>query len=384
MERVYLDYAATTPLDRGVLDEMIPWLTQDFGNPSSLHYFGQRAEAAVENARKLIASCIGGDPSEIIFTSGGTESDNLALRGIAIRERESRGANEILISPVEHHAVKVTAEQLRDHYGFELNYVNVDEYGMINLSDLEQKINPNTAIVSIIYANNEIGTINPVNEIGKLCSKRSIPFHSDGVQAAAHLDIDLRRDKINLLSMGAHKFYGPKGVGILAADHNYPLLPTNTGGKQENNLRAGTHNVPSIVGMAAALKLVQNTRITENQRLTGLRDQLIEKVIHSIPGSRLTGHPRLRLANHASFVFENVNGNQLLIQMDMAGFACSSGSACKIGDPSPSDVLLAIGLTPSDALGSLRVTLGRDTSEEQVERFLDVLPSIVERSRKHD
>ena len=221
MERVYLDYAATTPLDDRVFDKMMPWFKQDFGNPSSVHYFGQQAEAAVENARKMIAGCVGAEPEEVIFTSGGTESDNFALRGAALRERENRGANEILISPVEHHAIKTTAEQLRDHFGFEITYIDVDEYGMIDLRDLEQKINPNTAVVSAIFANNEIGTINPINEIGKVCHQQCIPFHSDGVQAVAHLDIDLKRDKVGLFSLGAHKFYGPKGIGALVVRQEY-------------------------------------------------------------------------------------------------------------------------------------------------------------------
>lgn len=382
MERVYLDYAATTPLDDRVFIKMMPWFKQDFGNPSSVHYFGQQAEAAVENARKMIAGCVGAEPEEVIFTSGGTESDNFALRGAALRERENRGANEILISPVEHHAIKTTAEQLRDHFGFEVTYIDVDEYGMIDLRDLEQKINPNTAVVSAIYANNEIGTINPINEIGKICHQQCIPFHSDGVQAVAHLDIDLKRDKVDLFSLGAHKFYGPKGIGALVVRQGYSLIPMVTGGKQEENRRAGTHNVPSIVGMAAALKQVQDDRLMECQRLTILRDTLINEVLQSVPGSKLTGHPRMRLPNHASFVFEKVNGNQLLILLDMAGFACSSGSACKIGDPSPSDVLLAIGLDPITALGSLRVTLGRETTKRQVDQFLQTLPSVVERARK--
>lgn len=382
MERIYLDYAATTPLDNRVLEQMLPWFTEDFGNPSSIHFFGQKAETAVENSRKVMSDCLGGKDHDIIFTSGGTESDNLALRGVALYEKENCGADEIIISSVEHHAVKSTAEQLRDHFGFKLIYVNVDHYGTVDLQDLEKKISEKTAIVSIIYANNEIGTINPVKEIGELCQKRRVAFHSDGVQAAAHLDVDLERDHIDLFSLGAHKFYGPKGVGALAVRSKYRILPILTGGKQEENRRAGTHNVPSIIGMTEALRIVGKEKSGEKLRLSSLRDGLVEKVINKVPGSMLTGNPQNRLPNHASFVFEKVNGNQLLIQLDMMGFACSSGSACKIGDPTPSDVLLAIGIDPETALGSLRVTLGRSTTYKEIEAFLSALPAAIEQVRR--
>lgn len=381
MERVYLDYAASTPVDHRVLTEMIPWFTEDFGNPSSIHYFGQKAEYAVEEARKSILQLLSTDIHEVVFTSGGTESDNLALRGIAFRERDIRGADEILISPVEHHAIKTTAEQLRDEFGFKLIFADVDQAGMVNLDDLKQKITSKTALVSIIFANNEIGTINPVEKIGEICRRKGVLFHTDGVQAAAHLDINLVKQNIDFFSLGAHKFYGPKGVGVLAIKKGYPILPILTGGKQESNRRAGTHNVPSIIGMTRALQIVKEECQDEGKRLATLRDTLIEGVLNSIRGTILTGHPTDRLPNHASFAFDRVDGNQLLIQLDMAGFACSSGSACKIGDPKPSDVLLAIGIDPETALGSLRVTLGRSTTIDQIEKFLATLPGVVDRIR---
>jgi cysteine desulfurase len=380
-ERIYLDYAATTPVDERVIRAMLPFFGRNFGNPSSVHFEGQQAEAALEEARERMAQALGAKPREIIFTSGGTESDNLAVRGLALAERQRRGATRILITPVEHHAVSATAHQLRDVFGFNVEYVPVDSHGQVDPDDLRALINADTALVSVIYANNEIGTINPIAEIAKICREKDVPFHTDAVQAVAHLRLDVESLEVTALSLGAHKFYGPKGVGALYLRRGTSIVPTQTGGAQENGLRAGTENIPLIVGMAEALSLVGEDLERESERLRTLRDRLIEGVLTTIPRARLTGHPTQRLSNHASFAFEHVDANSLLMHLDHAGFACSSGSACKTGNPEPSEVLQAIGLTPQWAMGGLRVTLGRGTSQDHIERFLEVLPQMVEKCR---
>ncbi len=378
---VYLDYAATTPVDERVLERMLPYFRQEFGNPSSIHAWGQAAEAALDDAREKISAALGCRPEEIVFTSCGTESDNLALRGAALARRKKTGANHILISPVEHHAVAHTAQQLADEFGFELELLPVDPYGMVDPSDLRHYLRRETAVVSVIYANNEVGTINPVAQIGAICREADVLFHSDAVQAAAHLPMNVGRDNIDLLAIGAHKFYGPKGVGALAIRRDVRLMPSQTGGKQEEGRRAGTQNVPYIVGMAEALAIAQAETQAWAERISPLRDHLIGGVLESIPNARLTGHPVQRLPNHASFVFEGVDGNLLLMLLDSAGFACSSGSACKVGNPQPSDVLEALGFSRAWSLGSLRVTLGRDTSPAQVDAFLDALPDLAASAR---
>jgi cysteine desulfurase len=379
--KVYLDYAATTPVDERVLASMLPYFNQNFGNPSSIHIYGQQAEAALEDAREQVASLLNCQSREVIFTSCGSESDNLALRGMALAGRKLRSANHILISPVEHHAVSRTAQQLASLFGFELEYLPVDNTGKVSPGDLERRLREDTALVSVMYANNEIGTINPVAEIGAICRARGIPFHTDAVQAGGYLPVDVQALNVDLLSLGAHKFYGPKGVGVLYARHGLPLEPVQTGGSQEFGYRAGTQNVPYIVGLACAFELAQRERSARNAHLQALRDYLIGAVLEAVPDAKLSGHPSDRLPNHASFVFKQVDGNQLLMLLDMAGFACSSGSACKTGSPEPSEVLIAIGLEPAWALGSLRVTLGTHTSAEDIEKLVSVLPGLVEKSR---
>lgn len=379
---IYLDYAATTPLDDRVLKRMLPYFQQDFGNPSSSHQIGQSAEHAVEESRRMVAACLGAEPSEIVFTGCGTESDNLALRGTAFAERRQRKAGHILTTPVEHHAVLHTVQQLRDVFGFEIEFLPVDQFGIVDPDDVKNHLRSNTAIVSVIYANNEIGSINPLAEIGAICRQRGVALHTDAVQAAAHLDVNVRRDQVDLLAIGAHKFYGPKGVGALYVRKGTPIMPAQTGGKQEFGLRAGTQNVPYIVGMAEALKITRDGLAGNHARLSSLRDRLIGQVLEEIPDSRLTGHPARRLPNHASFVFRGVDGNELLMLLDLRGFACSSGSACKVGNPTPSEVLTALGLAPEWALGSLRVTLGRQTTAEHVEAFIETLKELVQKVRK--
>jgi cysteine desulfurase len=379
--KIYLDYAATTPVDPRVLEQMLPYFNQIYGNPSSVHTFGQQAEAALESSREMVAQTLNCRATEVIFTSCGSESDNLALRGAAFAARKQRGANHILISPVEHHAVSHTAEQLAELHGFEIEYLPVDEFGMVHPEEVARRLKPDTAVVSVMYANNEIGTINPISEIGAVCREKNIPFHTDAVQGAAHLPVDVGLLNVDMLSIGAHKFYGPKGVGALYVRKGTPIEPAQTGGGQEFGLRAGTHNIPYIVGLAESFRLAQIERRQRLEHLQPLRDRIIGQVLEEIPESRLTGHPENRLTNHASFVFNHVDGNALLMMLDVEGFACSSGSACKTGDPEPSEVLKALGLERNWSLGSLRVTLGNHTTPEEIQAFLNVLPGLIQKVR---
>ena len=379
---IYLDYAATTPVDPRVLDAMLPFWQEDFGNPSSVHAYGQRAEQALEAARRSTAAVLECAPEEIIFTGGGSEADNLAVRGLALAERERRGARHLITSPIEHEAVLATAQQLRDHFGFELTELPVDAAGRVSPADVARALRPETALVAVMHANNEIGTVQPIAEIAAVCRERGVPVHTDAVQSASQLDVSVRRLGVTTLALGAHKFYGPKGVGALYVRAGTALLPTQTGGSQERGQRAGTQNVPHIVGLAEALRLTAAERAEHNAHFTALRDRLAAGVLAAVPESRLTGHPSERLPNNASFVFRGVNGNELLMHLDLAGVAASSGSACKTGDPRPSKVLLALGLAPEWALGSLRVTVGRGTRAADIEQCLTVLPGLVARLRQ--
>lgn len=379
--KTYLDYAATTPVDSRVLDAMMPYFSRHFGNPSSVHLYGQTAEAAVENARSSMVEVFNCLPEEIIFTSCATESNNLALRGAAFAAREEKNANHLLISPVEHDGVTNTAKQLASMFDFDVEFLPVNEFGQVSPDDVAERIRPTTAIVSVIYGNNEIGSLNPVVEIGKICREKSVLFHTDAVQAAAHLRIDTQEINADLISMGAHKVYGPKGVGALYFRKGVHLYPAQTGGGQESNYRAGTSNVPLIVGQATAFKLLSEERDVRQEKMISMRDHLIGELLESIPDTKLTGHPSERLPNHASFVFRGIDGNELLIQLDIEGFACSSGSACKTGNPEPSEVLTAIGLEKEWAMGSLRVTLGKQTTDEELSKFIDTLPRVVSRLR---
>jgi len=378
---VYLDYAATTPVDPRVLEAMLPYFGESFGNPSSIHSWGQAAEAKVEEARSSIAAVMGCAAEEIVFTSCGTESDNLALRGAAFAERARRGATRLLTTPVEHHAVLRTALQLAEHHGFRVELLPVDSDGLADPDDLRTALRDDVAVVSVIYSNNEIGTINPIRELGAICRERGVPFHTDAVQAASQLEVKAHDLHVDLMSIGAHKFYGPKGVGALVVRRGIKLLPHQTGGSQESGLRAGTQNVPLIAGMAEALRLTHEEREHHTRHFQALRDRIISEVSTTIPGARLTGHATQRLPNHASFVFEGVDGNALVAALDMAGFACSSGSACKTGDPEPSEVLTALGLSRSWALGSLRVSVGRRTTWNEIEEFCQALPDVVAKLR---
>jgi cysteine desulfurase len=379
---IYLDYSATTPVDARVIDSMTPYFSASFGNPSSVHRYGQVAEAAVDSARETVAAILNCRPDEIIFTSCGSESDNLAIRGAAYAMRAKTGANWILAARSEHPAVTKTLMHLEKYEGFQIEWLDVDQYGMVTPEAVAKAVCDATAIVSVMYANNEIGTINPINEIAAVCRASNVLFHTDAVQAAAYLPVDVQSLCVDMMSLGAHKFYGPKGVGALYVRKGTPLVSHLTGGGQEFSLRAGTQNVPYIVGFAEALRLTEEERHRRVSHVKPLRDQIIGAVLETIPDSRLTGHMEARLPHHASFAFKDVDGNLLLTLLDAAGFACSSGSACKTGNPEPSEVMHAIGLSREWGLGSLRITLGKDTLPEHVESFLNTLPGLVEKARK--
>jgi len=379
---IYLDYSATTPVDSRVLEVMTHYFSASFGNPSSVHRYGQLAEAAIASARETVARVLNCKPDEIIFTSCGSESDNLAIRGAAYAMREKTGAKWILASRAEHPAITNTLKHLEKYAGFLIEWLDVDERGMVTPEIVSKAICNNTAIVSVMYANNEIGTINPIQELAEICRANNILFHTDAVQAAAYLPVDVQALGVDMLSLGAHKFYGPKGVGALYIRKGTPLVSQQTGGGQEFSLRAGTENVPYIVGFAEALRLAHEERERRVSHVKPLRDRIIGNVLETISDSRLTGDMESRLPHHASFAFKDVDGNLLLTLLDAAGFACSSGSACKTGNPEPSEVMNAIGLSREWGLGSLRVTLGRDTTAENVDSFLKVLPGLVEKARK--
>src|SRR5215213_6640621 len=378
---IYLDYSATTPVDVRVVNAMAPYFSTSFGNPSSVHRYGQAAEAAIDSARERVASILNCRPDEIIFTSCGSESDNLAIRGAAYAMREKSGAKWILASRAEHPAVTRTLEHLEKYEGFLVEWLEVDEQGMVTPEIVSKAICDQTAVVSVMYANNEIGTINPIKEIAEICSANHILFHTDAVQAAAYLPVDMQSLNVDMMSLGAHKFYGPKGVGALYVRKETPLISHLTGGGQEFRLRAGTQNVPYIVGFAEALTLTNEERDQRVTHVQPLRDQIIRTVLETIPDAQLTGHLQARLPHHASFAFKDVDGNLLLTLLDAAGFACSSGSACQTRNPEPSEVMNAIGLSRDWGLGSLRVTLGIQTTPADVDSFLNILPALVQKAR---
>ncbi len=379
-DAIYLDYAATTPLDPRVLEAMMPYLTEKFGNPNSIHAFGREARKAVDEVREKIAVLLNCRPSELVFTSGGTESDNLALRGVAMAYR--RKGNHIVTTAIEHHAVLHTCRALQDE-GFEVTYLPVDEHGLVTPEQVAEAVTDRTILVSIMHANNEIGTIEPLADIVRAVKEKrpDVLVHTDAVQTVGHIPVDVEALGVDLLSFAAHKFYGPKGVGGLFVRRGVKLVPQLTGGGQERNRRSGTENVAGIVGMAKALEIAVAEMPTEIPRLQALRDELIEGVLAQIPDSRLNGHPTQRLPHNANFSFLGVEGEALLLQLDLHGIAASSGSACTSGSLEPSHVLLALGLSHEWALGSLRLTLGRFTTRQHIERVLAVLPPIIEKLR---
>jgi cysteine desulfurase len=378
---VYLDHAATTPVGPRVIEAMAPYWSKVFGNSESSHAFGQAAASALEQARQTVADVLGCRPAEILFTGSGTEANNLALRGIAWAAQQSGRGKHIVTTPVEHHSVGYTADQLRDLFGFEVTRVPVDEYGRVDPDDVAAATRPDTILVSVMAANNEVGTVQRMFRIGQVCHERGLVFHTDAIQAAGWLPLELDDINVDLLVLSAHKFYGPKGVGLLYVRRDTPFVPAITGGGHERGRRPGTVNVAGAVGLAVALRLAEEARVAECARLRGLRDRLIEGVLARIPDSRLTGHPTHRLAHHASFAFRGVEGESVVLSLDLAGIAASSGAACAEGEPEPSFVLTAMGLPPEWSLGSLRLTLGHANDETDVERVLEVLPRIVERLR---
>ena len=377
---IYLDHSATTPVDSRVVAAMLPFWTEMYGNPSSLYGLGRRAAVALEDARVRIARVLNCQPAEIVFTGCGSESDNLALRGVGLAAG-ARGKRHIITTTVEHHAVLHTATDLAEHLDFEVTYVPVDRHGLVDPAAVEAALRPDTALISVMYANNEVGTIEPLAEIGAIARKHGIPLHTDAVQAGGQLSLDVQALNVDLLALSAHKFYGPKGVGLLYVRRGTRLLPTQTGGSQERGRRAGTENLPYIVGMAAALELAQAEREAEGARLRALRDRLISAVLARIPDAELTGHPIQRLPGHASLIIRGVEAQSILIALDLAGVAASSGSACASGAPSPSHVLTAMGFDPTAALGALRLTLGRENTEADVDFVVARLPEIVARVR---
>ncbi len=374
---IYLDHAATTALDARVLDVMLPYFTTEYGNASSIYTLGRHAMQALDSAREQVADILGCRPTEISFMGCGSESDNLAIKGIAFASQKK--GNHFITTPIEHHAVLHTCQYL-ERFGFKTTYLPVDSYGRINPDDVGRAITDQTILVSVMYANNEVGTIEPVAEIGGICRARKIPFHIDAVQAGGALPLDVTALNADLLSLSAHKFYGPKGVGILYARQGTRLLPQLQGGSQERGRRAGTENVAGIVGAATALRLAYEELPYVMPRIMTLRDRLIEGLL-TIPGSHLTGHPTERLPNNASFCFEGVEGESILLNLDLLGIAASTGSACTSGSVDPSHVLLALGLPVELAHGSLRLTLGKGNSDEDVDTILSVLPGIIEKLR---
>ncbi len=378
---IYLDHAATTPVDPEVVAAMLPYFGDEYGNPASVHRWGQRAEHALRSAREQIAGVLNCSADEIIFTACGSESDNLALRGAAFAARTAGRGSHLIVSALEHPAVLNTAQQLQEQHGFELTELPVDEHGLTSTETLSTALRADTGLVSIMYANNEIGVIAPIAALARAAHAHGALFHTDAVQAGSQMPLDVEVLDVDMLSLGAHKFYGPKGVGLLYARRGTALQPAQTGGSQEAGRRAGTHNVPLIVGMAAALQLSEKRRKQDCIRMEAHRNRLIETVLRSVPDSRLTGHRTHRLPNNASFVFADIDGNELLMHLDLAGVAASSGSACKSGRPELSTVLRALGLPRRWALGSLRLSVGRHTKSDDIEHTLSVLPGIIERMR---
>ncbi len=381
---IYLDHAATTPVHPKVVEAMLPYFSEKFGNPSAIYSFGQEARQAVEGSRTGVAELLGCAAKEVIFTSGGTESDNAAIKGVAFAAQKS--GNHIITSSVEHHAVHKTCHLL-ERFGFEVTYLPVDSYGRVSVEEVEKALTPRTILVTIMLANNEVGTIQPIAEISRLLKEysrsrgRRIVLHTDAVQGAGALDLNVDKLGVDSLSLSSHKFYGPKGSGILYLRRGVPFLPQQTGGAHERNRRAGTENVPGIVGTAVALQLAVEHRESNNQKCQRLTDRLVEGIKSQIDHAYLNGHPTLRLPNNVNFSFEYVEGEAILLSLDFAGIAASSGSACSSGSLEASHVLTAMGISAPLARGSVRFTLGAENTDEEIDYVLSVLPGIVEKLR---
>lgn len=378
MEKIYLDNAATTSLKSEVLEEMMPILKENYGNPSSIYSIGRNARKEVEKSRQTVAEILGANSNEIFFTSGGTESDNWAIRGVAFAQLR-KGKNHIITSKIEHHAVLHTVKELEKE-GFEATYLDVDKNGFVNPEDVKAAITEKTALVTVMYANNEIGTIQKISEIGKVCHEKGVIFHTDAVQAVGHLEINVKEQNIDLLSLSGHKFHGPKGVGALYVKKGVRILNLMQGGAQESNKRPGTENVAGIVGLAKALEISMQNRQEKNKNLEKKRDFLINELL-KIKRSRLNGDRTERLPGNVNISFEGIEGESLLLLLDAAGICASSGSACTSGSLDPSHVLLAIGLVHEVAHGSLRLSLDESTTMEELEYTVSEVKKIVERLR---
>jgi cysteine desulfurase len=378
MKKIYLDYAATTPTDPLVSAAMGPYFFEKFGNASSLHAYGQEAKKALEDSRQTLADFIGAKPEEIVFTSGGTESDNYVLSGVA--EALRKKGNHIITSVIEHHAIMEPAKFL-EKKGFEITYLGVDKNGLVSVDDLKKAITDKTILISIMHANNEIGTLQPIEQLAALAKEKGIYFHTDAVQTVGHIPINVDELNVDLLSLSAHKFYGPKGVGALYIRKGSHLETFMRGGDQERGRRASTHNITGIVGLACAIELCQNKMEEEIKFQSALRDRLIKEIPARIPEVRLNGHPTQRLPNNVNFSIKYIEGESMLLSLDMLGIACSTGSACTSSSLEPSHVLLAIGLDHETAHGSLRITLGRWTKQSDINYFLEKLPPVVQKLR---
>ena len=360
---------------------MQPYFGTMFGNASSMHSFGRDAAAALDEAHDVVGCAIGARASEIVFTGSGTEADNLAMRGVAFAMRKQGRGNHIITAPVEHHAVEGTAHQLHDLFGFDVTMLPVDGCGRIDPDDVRRAIRPDTVLVSVMLANNEVGTLQPIREIGAICRERGVPFHTDAVQAPAYMNVAVNELNVDLLALSSHKFYGPKGVGVLYIRDGTPYLPSITGGGHERGRRPGTVNVAGAVGTEAAVKFIARERDGQATRLRQLRDKLIAGVLAVVPDARVSGHPTDRLPHHASFVFQGVDGESLLMALDVEGIAVSTGSACTSGDPEPSPVLVAMGIPREWSLGGLRISLGYGTTADEIDAVLATLPKCVEQVR---
>lgn len=375
--RIYLDNNATTPIHPDVRAAMLPYLSQTFGNPSSIHSFGRETREAVYEAREKVARLIGAKSSEIIFTSGGTEANNLAIKGVALARE---GGGHIITSAIEHHAVLVPCQYL-ERKGFEVSFLPVDHDGFLDPDDVRRAITNKTILISIMHSNHEVGTLEPLEEIGKLAMERDIPFHTDAVQSGGKVPIDVSALGVNLLSLSAHKLYGPKGVGAMYLRNGTKILPQIFGGHQESNLRAGTENVAGIVGFGEAAEVALHEMEVDGEKVYGLRDRLWEKIKEGVESVRLNGHPTKRLPNTLNIAFDCVEGESLMINLDLRGIAVSMGSACTSGSLETSHVLLAMGLSPIMARGSIRFSLGMENTQEEVEYTANTLEEIVRRLR---
>jgi len=377
-KRIYLDYAATTSTDPEVVKAMMPYFTEKFANPSSLYSFGQEAKRAIEDSRERIAPFLGAKPEEIVFTSGGTESNNFAIKGVAYANQKK--GNHIITSKIEHHSVTETCKFLQKQ-GFNITYLKVDENGLVDPEDVKKAITDKTILVAMMHANNEIGTIQPIEEIGKITQEKEIYFLTDAVQTFGHIPVNVDALGVNLLSISAHKLYGPKGIGALYIRKGTRITPFMNGGDQESRRRASTHNVPGIIGFAKAVELAEKNMEKEAKEQTSWRNKLIDGMLNNIAQTRLNGHRTKRLPNNANVSIAYIEGESMILNLDMEGIACSTGSACTSSSLDPSHVLLAIGLSYELAHGSLRFTLGRFTKESDIDYVLEVLPRIVDKLR---